>query len=306
MGYALDTRPIQDVFDEADLVLMVGPVFGDFLSLDWKTRFPHHKIVITPDHVHIEDRRYSFVYMREVLSELFSRVSRKGNPFLSTYKAICAECCPERRYEDLDVPLDMQFLANELRTTSHANVGAVVADVGDSWFLAERLRLAHGSQFFAQLQYSSIGWALAASLGIGTWRQQAGKPGRLLAIMGDGAFQMTAQEISTLIKQNIHATIVLINNGTYALEERIHRGSYNKLNNWNYANFVQAVGGTGGACRGIKVASRKDFRQTLKSSFDFPGVCLLECVIDKDDCTPELEKWMEMVAEGRAAASVST
>jgi hypothetical protein len=62
-------------------------------------------------------------------------------------------------------------------------------DAGDSWFNAAKLHLPGGCAFEIQACYASIGWSVGAALGYGL-----GAPGRrVVQIVGDGAFQMTAQ-----------------------------------------------------------------------------------------------------------------
>ena len=70
-----------------------------------------------------------------------------------------------------------------------------VADVGDSWFISLELRF---DVFVAAGYYSSMGFAVPAALGVGI----AEPSRRPLAIVGDGAFQMTGTELATLVDQS--------------------------------------------------------------------------------------------------------
>lgn len=38
-----------------------------------------------------------------------------------------------------------------------------------------------------------------------------------------------------MIRYHVDPIIFLINNYGYTIEEEIHKGSYNKIKNWNYA-----------------------------------------------------------------------
>lgn len=68
---------------------------------------------------------------------------------------------------------------------------AVLTETGDSWFNALRLRLPPGCGFEIQLRYGSIGWSVGATLGYALAAAADGK--RLLSMIGDGSFQVTAQ-----------------------------------------------------------------------------------------------------------------
>ncbi|MDT8872816.1 thiamine pyrophosphate-dependent enzyme [Komagataeibacter rhaeticus] len=64
------------------------------------------------------------------------------------------------------------------------------------------------------------------------------------AFIGDGSFQMTAQELSTLLRHRCNITIFLINNGGYTIERMIlgPQASYNDIANWDYASLPAAFG----------------------------------------------------------------
>jgi len=52
---------------------------------------------------------------------------------------------------------------------------------------------------------------------------------RVLALIGDGSFQMTAQEVSTAIRNGLNPIIVLVNNYGYTIEVEIHDGETSHL-----------------------------------------------------------------------------
>ena len=49
------------------------------------------------------------------------------------------------------------------------------------------------------------------------------------------------QEVSTMIRVGVNPIIFLLNNSSYAIEEMIHPGPYNKLSNWDYTGLVTAM-----------------------------------------------------------------
>lgn len=86
------------------------------------------------------------------------------------------------------------------------------------------MKLPHGCGYEFQMQYGSIGWSVGAVLGYALAAQPEGR--RVVALIGDGSFQMTAQEVSTMIRYGADPIIVLINNGGYTIEVEIHDGMY--------------------------------------------------------------------------------
>jgi pyruvate decarboxylase len=92
----------------------------------------------------------------------------------------------------------------------------LIADTGDTWFAASHIKLPDGVDFYIQLSYASIGWGVPATLGA----QVARSKGRVVLMVGDGGFQMTAQEISTMIRMKLNPIIFLFNNLGYKTEVR--------------------------------------------------------------------------------------
>jgi pyruvate decarboxylase len=52
--------------------------------------------------------------------------------------------------------------------------------------------------------------------------------------------QVTAQDVSTMIRYGHHTIIFLLNNGGYTIEVEIHDGPYNIIKNWNYTGLIEA------------------------------------------------------------------
>ena len=66
--------------------------------------------------------------------------------------------------------------------------------------------------------------------------------------MGDGSFQFTVQEISTMLKQNYKPYIFVMNNNGYTLERIVHRSTakeptYNNVQPWNLNMILNMFGG---------------------------------------------------------------
>ena len=77
------------------------------------------------------------------------------------------------------------------------------------------------------MQYGSIGWSVGAVLGMAAALNEEKR--RVLALIGDGSFQMTAQEVSTAIRNGLNPIIVLVNNYGYTIEVEIHDGETSHL-----------------------------------------------------------------------------
>jgi len=171
---------------------------------------------------------------------------------------------------------------------------AVIAETGDSWFNCQKLKLPEGCGYEFQMQYGSIGWSVGATLGYA----QAAKDKRVIACIGDGSFQVTAQEVSTMLRWGHNSIIFLINNGGYTIEVEIHDGPYNVIKNWNYTGLVEAFHNGEGACYTAKVRTEEELTEALEAALGPKKDCLcfIEVIVHKDDTSKELLEWGSRVS----------
>jgi indolepyruvate decarboxylase len=111
----------------------------------------------------------------------------------------------------------------------------VLADSGTSLFAAAALNLPRDVTFIAQPIWASIGYTLPALLGACL----AAPHRRHLLFIGDGGFQMTAQELSTILRLDLKPIIFLINNDGYTIERLITgpNAAYNDIQPWRYSEM---------------------------------------------------------------------
>ena len=112
---------------------------------------------------------------------------------------------------------------------------------------------------------------------------------RVLAVEGDGSFQMTAQELATLIRYGKTCIIFVVNNRGYTVERIIHDGPFNDISDWQYHRLPEVFGGQ----PGIEVRTEGDLENALQSAdaYTGPGPLLIEVHLDAWD-VPEAFKQM--------------
>ncbi|WP_305069282.1 alpha-keto acid decarboxylase family protein [Komagataeibacter sp. FNDCR2] len=117
----------------------------------------------------------------------------------------------------------------------------VVADNGSSMVAMLHARLPARCSLLVQPVWAAIGYSLPATLGACL----ATPLRRHVLFIGDGSFQMTAQELSTLLRHRCNVVVFLINNGGYTIERMIlgPQAAYNDIANWDYAALPAALAG---------------------------------------------------------------
>ena len=145
------------------------------------------------------------------------------------------------------------------------------------------MKLPENVEIISQTLYGSIGWATPATLGI----CKANPNSRVVLLTGEGAHQMTAMEIGSLLKQGHKPIIIVLNNQGYTTERFLSENfedSFNDIVQMNYSKFVRVFEGDIWSTR---VETADDFDKALKVTKIMNKLCYIEICIDKLDL-PEL------------------
>jgi TPP-dependent 2-oxoacid decarboxylase len=139
-------------------------------------------------------------------------------------------------------------------------------------------RLPPGCTVVASVIWGSIGYSVGALLGTLTAAPQR----RHLLFVGDGSFQETAQELSTMLRHDCKPVIFLINNGGYTIE-RGYMGkteTYNDVATWAYADLPK-VFRPDTTARSFVVKTVADLHNALSAPND--TMIFIEAVMDPHD-----------------------
>jgi TPP-dependent 2-oxoacid decarboxylase len=178
-----------------------------------------------------------------------------------------------RLYECLNFYLDDQMI--------------LLSEPGDAFCATPEFHIEEAENFIVQSYYCSIGYCTPAALGVALAR-----PGkRPVVLSGDGAFQMTAQEVSTLVRQRCPALIVIINNDGYLIERRLHKdGPYNDIQMWQYSR-LPGIFDDGSFTIGLRVTTEEELEQAMKTVAREPGkLIFIEACLPDRDCSKGLDR----------------
>jgi pyruvate decarboxylase len=107
--------------------------------------------------------------------------------------------------------------------------------------------------------------------------------------IGDGSLQMTVQEISTMIRENLNIIIVVINNDGYTIERVIHgrKQAYNDIASWRYLQALSMFGATDDdvATNTLSARTWGELKEVIKSGplKNGRGVRMLEVFMERED-----------------------
>ncbi|MDD3581786.1 MAG: thiamine pyrophosphate-binding protein [Desulfobacca sp.] len=275
-GY-LGRETVQRRVEDADLILCLGTLMTD-VNLGHGTALVldiPKMIVANSDKVRIKHHVYDQVSLRDFMVGLTANLpQRAAAPMISAYaeKGGVEKFVPvrdqeithKRFYQRLQHFLDLNSL--------------LVVDTGDSIFAAADLLLPGKVPCINQSFYMSIGFSVPATLGA----KLAAPERRPVTIVGDGAFQMTAQELSTMIRHRQNPVIFLINNDGYTIERALHEGPYNDLHMWQYHRLTEVFNG-GWGCQVTTEGELEDALQKAQAEPD--TLAFIEVRLDRLDCS---------------------
>ena len=85
---------------------------------------------------------------------------------------------------------------------------------------------------------------------------------RILVVVGDGAFQMTGMELSTIVRYSLNPIVVVLNNHGYTTERFLLDGSFNDIRDWAYHKIPDVLGGG----LGLEVRSLAELETALDAA----------------------------------------
>lgn len=282
-----------EIVESADAYLFAGPVFNDYSSVGYSLLLKKEKmIIVEPERVTIGNGpAFGCVCMKGFLSALSKKMRRNTTAFDNFKRIFVPPGVPLSGVPG--DPLRVNVLFSHIQRMLSKNT-AMIAETGDSWFNCQKLQLPEGCGYEFQMQYGSIGWSVGAVLGYA----QAMPEKRVIACIGDGSFQVTAQDVSTMIGHGQKNIIFLINNGGYTIEVEIHDGPYNIIKNWDYTAVVDAFHNNEGNCWTMKVKTEEELEKAIATAQGEKKDCLcfIECIVHKDDTSRELLEWGSRVS----------
>jgi len=276
---------VRKVVENSDCVLMLGVMQTD-MNLGFKPFMCNQTNVIMANIGHVRIRRstYDYVEFNHFMSALLSAdVARKASIQIPEKAMPCftpvagKDITSTRLFEKIDAILDHEM--------------AVIADVGDSLFGASDLTVHHRNHFLAPAYYTSMGNSVPGALGVQTALPKV----RPIVVVGDGAFQMTGMEFSTLVRRKLNPIVIVLNNQGYSTERCLgHDGDFNNIQSWNYHMVPELVGGG----KGFLVKTEDQLEEAFAAALaNDNSASIINVVLDKMDVTPALKRMTDSLSE---------
>ena len=275
----------------ADLILCVGEVLEeDFNVGSWSALLdPARKVILGPDYVKVGEQYFTSCMLPDVLAALARsapRVKRAKHPAPKLLPMV-------GRSHD---PISSAALYPRIQRFLQDGDNLVV-EGGSCMFPCASLLLPKGASYEGQILWASIGWATPATLGVALAEPKR----RTIMVSGDGAHQLTANEIGVMGRYGINPILIVLNNGIYGVEDVLsERGHvYDDLAGWNYHTLPAAMGCRDWFCTRIETVG--DLESALVEARNHPGGCYLEVMIPETESQPLPKKTINHIYKTYAA-----
>lgn len=276
LGYA-GNPAAKKIVEECDLLLILGEMLSD-VNLGSKLAALKGSSIICcySREVNVADQVYENVPLKDLVKELSkSAVEKKTLDFPQKAPMQINRVC-----KDQPAPLVMSEVIDAVNWFfSRYGWMPVIADTGDCLFASLKIET---STVMASSFYLTMGFAVPAAIGYALTTKE-----RPFVLVGDGAFQMTGQEISHCPQYGINPIFVVINNKRWGTEQLFDTSArFNELVNWPYAEFARLWGGKGYLCDNCEKLYR-----ALEDAKEQKGFTLIEVVTNRGELSEELLAW---------------
>lgn len=281
---------VRERVESADCVLQLGAALTDFNTGGFTAQLdPARTIRVGMRSVQIGERLFREVAIADFLAALTEVIAMKPTAVLDIRPA-SGGCVhrPSAPYAAVDdAPVTVKRLFDRISAFVKDDA-IVIAETGVCLFSAAELCLPDGATFIGQTFYGSIGYTVGATLGA-----CVAAPDRPVVLcVGDGAFQVTCQDLSTMIRLGLRPVVFLLNNDGYTIERVIVDRPYNDLQPWAYHRLPEVFGGA----PGLDVRTEGELERALAHAEVADGLVFLEVHTDRWDCPDALRRAGESMA----------
>jgi len=286
--------------NEADVILAVGVRFDDRVTGRLRDFAPRAQFIhIDIDPAEIGKNKPAHVPIvgdaRRVLAALTGQVRP---PQIDPWWAQINEWRERHpfRYRQRDGQISSQFVCDLINRLT-GGTAIVATDVGQhQMWMAQWYRPRAPRSFISSGGLGTMGFGFPAAMGA----KFACPDRQVIAVVGDGGYQMTMQDLITAVEHRLALPIIVLNNRALGMVRQWqtffyrNRLSASILRNPDFARIAEAFG-----ARGIRVERPDQVEPALRSALATEdGPCVVDMIVDpEENCLP-------MIPSGQSVAEM--
>ncbi|MCK8492012.1 biosynthetic-type acetolactate synthase large subunit [Spirosoma sp. RP8] len=275
--------------DQADVVIAIGMRFDDRVTGDASKFIKQAKVV----HIEIDPSEIDKIIRadapvvgdaKEALNALLSLVNPNDHTVwrneFRKYDVVEHETITQPVLNTAEGKIRMGEVVNMLSEKTNGE-SILVTDVGQHQMMASRYyQFRRPNSLVTSGGMGTMGFALPAAFGA-----QVGAPDRqVVAIIGDGCFQMTLQELGTIVQNKQPVKAIILNNNFLGMvrqwQQLFHQRRYSfvELQNPDFITIAKGFGMDGMTCD-----QRENLSDALDTMLNHDGPFLLEVIVEKEE-----------------------
>ena len=277
---------------DADLIVAIGVRFDDRVTGALDKFAVHAEIIhVDVDRSSIDKNRRVEVpilgdaksVMRQMLDEIGEEASATSDERLAAWWEQISEWkrYAPLAYENSDEVIMPQYLIQELYRLTNGDA-IITTDVGQhQMWLAQYYPFNGPRQSITSGGLGTMGFGFPAALGA----QIAYPDKQVIAFVGDGGFQMTAQELATAVQYKANLKIVIMNNNFLGMvrqwQEIFYDGAYSHVNMEWLPDFVKLAEAYGAV--GLRATRPDQLRSVLERGLATPGCVVMDVLVAEEE-----------------------
>ena len=273
---------VSQLVENSDCLLMLGVFMTDInLGLFTTHLNPNNTISATSEMIQIKHHEYHHVLFDDFIQALSTQTDL---PHYNQALVTPIHC----RIEIGENKISMGGLLYELNKFIDPNI-IVLAEPGDCLFAGDDIWMQEGTSFLSSAYYASMGFAIPGAISA-CFADPFRRP---IALVGDGAFQMTGMELLIAKHLSLNPIIIVTNNASFATLKAMghQQAEYVNIPTLNYAHFAEVMGG-----KGFVIETRSQFKSALHQAKETDTFSLLDVRLSSDDISPGLQRLSNIFA----------
>ena len=290
---AMGHQSVREYVESSDCLILLGALMTDINFSISPTPIEQSKsIYVTSEKLSIKYHNFENVLLQDFLTSLIEAPLERKDFVLAGKQGNVKKNNNNNKHfsaaRNQKITVKRLFERLNFSITDNA---IVIADVGDSLFGALDLTIHGQTDFLSPAYYCSMGFAVPAAIGA----QLANPTLRPIVIVGDGAFQMTGMEISTISRFALNPIIIVLNNNGYGTERPMLDGPFNDILPWNYYRIPEIIGHG----KGFVIETEDQLEESLSAAERIysKDLCVLDVHLDIHDGSPALQRLTESLGK---------
>ena len=281
LGITSNELAFRYITEKADLLIIAGASFGERTSYNWNNELTKGKKIIQIDN---KEEHLNKVFTADIALDMdvktfFSRLNEKTGDMINR-KDPTEVLYYRSKYRNQDLRDNEFILVSYFLNMLNDHFSGDAAIFDDNIIYMQRFcHVLKSRSYFPNSGLSSLGHAVPAAIGA---KLATEKP--VIALLGDGGFQMCCMEIMTAVNYNVPITIILLNNASLGLVRKNQFYNYagrfiaSEFINPDYRKLAESFG-----IEYFRVASPAEAGDVFKTADFRHKINLVEVLLDKDE-----------------------